>query len=93
MRTYELTLIYRADEENYKKGKDLVKAELDKSQVKVSKEEDLGNRDLAYDIKKESKGHYFYYEIEADPAVIVELDKNFKLMNQVLKFLFVKQES
>lgn len=93
MRTYELTLIYRADDENYKKGKDLVKAELEKAQVKIVKDEDLGIRELAYDIKKERKGHYYYFELESDPTVIAKLDASFSLMSELLKFLFVKQDS
>ena len=64
MRTYELTCIFRTDEDNLAKGKELVKAEFEKQSVKILKETDMGTRELAYVIKKETKGHYYFYEIK-----------------------------
>ncbi|MDA3832545.1 MAG: 30S ribosomal protein S6, partial [Spirochaetales bacterium] len=58
----------------------------------VTKSDDLGVKYLSYPIKKNDKAHYFYYELQADPEVIVKLERSFKLMTPVLKFLFVNKE-
>jgi len=93
MRTYEFTVILRADEDSAAKGKELIKKELAHANAAILKEEDLGVRVLAYPIKKEEKGRYLYIELEADPAVISVVEKNCHLFNQVLKFLFVRKEN
>ena len=92
MRTYELTCIFRTDEDNFTKGKELVKAEFEKQSVKILKETDMGTRELAYIIQKETKGHYYFYEFEVPSDKIVEMDKHFKLETSFLKYLFVKKE-
>ncbi len=53
----------------------------------------MGIRNLAYLINKQDKGHYFYFELKADPAIINGFNNAFKLMNPVLKFLFVNKEA
>jgi len=93
MRTYELTCIFRTDEDNFTKGKELVKAEFEKHSIKTLKETDMGVKELAYIIKKETKGHYCFYEFEAPSEKIDEMDKHFKLDTTFLKYLFVKKEN
>ena len=47
---------------------------------------------LAYQINKQDKGHYVYFELSADPASIARLSHAFQLSTLVLKFLFVNPE-
>ncbi len=93
MRTYEFTVILRSDEESAAQGKELIKQELARANTAITKEDDLGVRVLAYPIKKEEKGRYLYFEMEADPSVITVLEKSCRLMNPVLKFLFVRKDT
>lgn len=92
MRTYELTCIFRTDEDNFTKGKELVKAEFEKHSAKILKETDMGTKELAYIMKKETKGHYYFYEIEVLSDKISVMDKHFQLETSFLKYLFVKKE-
>ncbi|HOV63023.1 MAG TPA: 30S ribosomal protein S6 [Spirochaetia bacterium] len=92
MRNYEVTAIFRQEEDAFNRGKELIKQELARVGAQISKEEDLGVRDLAYDIKKQPKGHYYYFELSLDPARLVEVDKTFRLTAELLKYLFVKKE-
>ncbi|MCF7944897.1 MAG: 30S ribosomal protein S6 [Spirochaetia bacterium] len=92
MKTYELTIIFKSSDEDFKNGKELIEAELAKYNVSTEKEEDLGIKVMAYPIKKEDKGHYLYKEISANPENIINLEKAFRLMPQLLKFLFVKKD-
>ncbi len=89
MKEYEATFIFSQEEEKFKLGLEKVKKLLAKAGAEITKEDDLGIRDLAYLIKKESKAHYMYFEIKIDPSKIQGLDKSFNLLNPLLKYLFV----
>lgn len=92
MRKYEAILIYRAEDELMNKGKEIVKAELEKVGSKVLKEDDMRLRELAYPIKKQTKGHYFLYDLEMEPEKVIEVEKVIKMSSEILKYLFVKKE-
>ena len=93
MRNYEFTVIFDANEEQTAKGLELILAEFTTAQVEIVKQDDMGVRNLAYLIKKQDKGHYYYFELKADPATINVFNNSFKLMTPVLKFLFVLKET
>jgi small subunit ribosomal protein S6 len=92
MRNYEFTVIFDSNEEQTAKGLELILAEFNAAQVEITKQEDMGVKNLAYLIKKQDKGHYVYFELKADPATINTFNNSFKLMTPVLKFLFVHAE-
>ncbi|MFP4179280.1 MAG: 30S ribosomal protein S6 [Spirochaetaceae bacterium] len=92
MRQYELTIIVGTEEDEATLGKQKVDEQLQKAQVNVKKDEDKGVRDLAYPIKKRQKGHYYYYEFEADPEKTPALEQELRLLNPLLKHLLVKKE-
>lgn len=66
MRIYELVLVLNSSvkEADRKKLLEQVKGWLDK--VKVTKEEDWGQKALAYPIKKEDVGHYYQWQLETE---------------------------
>jgi small subunit ribosomal protein S6 len=92
MRKYEAVFIFPAREEEYTKGKDFVKDIFQKSQASIVKEEDMGERELAYPVKKQERGHYYLFETEMDPSIITDLDKALKIRTDIIKYLFVKAE-
>ncbi len=91
MRNYEFTVIVPADTELAGQAKEFLAKELKANDVTITKEEDMGVRELAYPIKKEDKGNYFYYELTADPAVIEKIEGPLRLSTLILKYLFVKK--
>ncbi len=92
MRQYEISVVYSIGEDTLSKSKEQVKVELEKAQAKILKEDDMSARDLAYPIHKQTRGHYFLYDIEMDPLKVGELDRALKLTSGILKYLFVKKE-
>jgi small subunit ribosomal protein S6 len=60
---------------------------------KVAKTEQWGLRNLAYRIRKNKKGHYVLLNIEAPSEAIVEMERNMRLNEDVLRFLTVKVEA
>lgn len=89
MRKYEATFIFRVEEDKLAQAKEFIKSTLEAKSANILKEEDQGERLLAYEIKKQTKGHYFFYELEFDPAKLNETAKEFRLNENLLKFLFV----
>ena len=92
MRRYELTVIFPMEEDQHKAGRDLFLSDLQANGVEIEKTDELGERDLAYEIKKRTRGRYVLLVIKADPAKITVLDRIFKLNANLLKFLFVRIE-
>ena len=90
MRKYEATFIFRTEEDKIAQAKEFLKSIFESKSAVIIKEEDQGERILAYEIKKQARGHYFYYELEFDPLKIDETEKEIRMNQNVLKFLFVK---
>ena len=92
MNNYLLTLVLKADleEKERKTLLDSVTKRLTSEDGKVKKEDLWGNKDLAYTIKKQNKGYFAHYEIEADPKSAKGLDKSLKVEENVLRYLLVR---
>lgn len=58
----------------------------------VKKTEHWGLRNLAYRIKKNRKGHYVFFNIDAPPAALQEFERHLRLNEDVLRYLTVKVE-
>lgn len=89
MKKYEIMYILRSTlEENDRKAQVEKLAKLLTSNgAKVSKTDEWGLKDLAYEIKKEKKGYYVVLEVEAEPAALKEFDRLTKIDNNVLRYL------
>ena len=59
---------------------------------KVNSVEELGKRKLAYEIKKQKEGFYIVFKFEANPTLISELERNYRIADEVIKFIVVKEE-
>jgi len=92
MRRYELTVIFPMEEAAHKAGRDQLLSDLSANGVEIEKTDELGERALAYEIKKKKQGRYVILVIKADPAKITNLDRIFKLNANLLKFLFVRAD-
>ncbi len=52
--------------------------------------EDWGKKKLAYEINKNKRGHYAFFQFSAGPTAVKELERTYKLTDSVIKFLTVK---
>ena len=59
---------------------------------KVEKVEELGKRKLAYDVKKFEEGFYAIFYFEANPNLITELERNYRITDEIIKFMTIKQD-
>jgi small subunit ribosomal protein S6 len=54
--------------------------------------EDWGKKKLAYEIKKQKRGHYVFFQFKAAPVAVAELERTYKMTDSVIKFITVKLE-
>ena len=59
---------------------------------KVSSVEEAGKKKLAYEIKKNKEGFYVIFKFEANPELITELERVYRITYEVIKFIVVKEE-
>ncbi|MQT11255.1 30S ribosomal protein S6 [Segnochrobactrum spirostomi] len=59
---------------------------------KVSKIENWGLKSLAYRINKNRKAHYALLNIDAPSAAVVEMERQMRISEDVLRFLTVRVE-
>ena len=59
---------------------------------KVEKVDELGKRKLAYEVKKNAEGFYVVFYFEANTSLIAELERNYRITDEVIKFMTIKQE-
>ena len=60
---------------------------------KVEKQEYWGLRTLAYRINKNRKGHYVLLNLNAPSNAVVELERQLKINEDVLRFMTVRVEA
>src|ERR1700694_4278808 len=60
---------------------------------KVTKREYWGLRNLSYRIKKNRKGHYMLLNLDAPAAAVVEMERNMRINEDVLRLLTVRVEA
>ncbi len=59
---------------------------------KVSDVVEMGKRKLAYDIKKNKEGFYVLFNFEAKPELIAELERNYRITDEIIKFITVRKD-
>jgi len=60
---------------------------------KVTKKEQWGLRNIAYRIKKNRKGHYVLMNIEAPAAAVIEMERQMRINEDVLRYLTVRVDA
>ena len=93
MKTYEAVVIFASDESQHQAGREFLKKEFEGSGITIKKEEDMGDRLLAYPVRKNDRGRYVLYVIESPPEPLKALNKALKLRPEILKYLFVRQDN
>ncbi len=58
---------------------------------KVESVEEMGKRKLAYEVNKNKEGIYVLINFEANPSLIAELERNYRITDEVIKFIVVKK--
>ena len=59
---------------------------------KLEKIDNLGKRKLSYEVKKNNEGIYLVLTFEANADLIEELQRNYRITDEVIKFIVIKIE-
>lgn len=89
MNTYELTLI-TADKDAMEKVAKLVKDTVKKAKGEVNKEDEWGEKTLAYPIKKKHTAYYLHMLLSLPASEQPKLDGQLRLNESLWRYLFVR---
>ncbi|MFM2240867.1 MAG: hypothetical protein RJA69_2241 [Pseudomonadota bacterium] len=93
MRHYEIILLIHPDQsEQVPAMLERYKSMITTAGGAVHRVEDWGRRQLAYMINKLAKAHYLCINIEADQAIMAELEHAFRFNDAVLRHLTVQKK-
>ena len=92
MNLYEHTIIARQDTSpnQLKQLQEKYSKIVEKNEGNVVRLENWGLMNLSYLIKKNKKGNYIHFKIEANSETISELEKNEKTDKNLLRYLTIK---
>jgi small subunit ribosomal protein S6 len=92
VRTYEAVYVFRPEADLVEKGRQAIKEEYSRVGATVAREQDMGERQLAYVVDKQERGHYYLFVSEIEPEKVTELENTLNLRPELLKFLFVRKD-
>ena len=58
---------------------------------KVENVDEMGKRKLAYEIKKNKEAFYVQFNFESKPEAIAELERIYRITDEILKFITIKK--
>ena len=95
MNKYELAVVVSAKLEDEARANviEKVKALITSFGVHVTDGDEGGKRRFAYEIQKMTEGFYYFVHFEAESTVPGEVEQRIRIMDNVLRYLCVKQEA
>ena len=95
MRFYETMFVVKPTltQEEITQQIDFYKAAILNNGGEISATLDMGMRNLAYEIKKNKRGYYFVIYFKAEPKLVLELERLYRINEEVLRFIVIKYES
>ena len=94
MNSYELLYIVKADMEDeartalISRFSDLIVAD----DGEIVETDEWGKRKFAYPINYVNEGYYVLVNFKAQPSLIAELERNFRITEDTIRFMIVKKD-
>ncbi len=70
-----------------------VKATIEKNGGEIVAVDDMGTRQLAYEIEKNKRGYYYVIYFKGQPSGIAEIERNYRINENMMRFIFIKYET
>lgn len=64
-------------------------AEFSNGEIKI---ENLGKKKLAYEVRQNKEGIYFVINFECEPEYISELERFYRITDEIIKFIVVRED-
>jgi small subunit ribosomal protein S6 len=94
MNKYELCVVVNAkiEEEERTSTINKVKELVEKYGGQIADVDEWGKKRLAYEIQKMREGYYYFIHFEAESTTPAEIESRIRIMDNVIRYLCVKQE-
>ena len=92
---YETVFVLKATltEEEAAKEINNIKSVLENNGAEIASVKEIGVRELAYEVDKQKRGNYTICYFKAPTSTIAELERNYRINENVIKFITVKYEN
>ena len=92
MNKYEMMFIVKTtlDEDAANKVSKVYEDIIKSMKGKLTDSKNLGNKKLAYPIKKEATGYYYVLNFEATPEIVAEVDRKARIDESVLRHMIIR---
>ncbi len=94
MRQYETMFVLRPEFDKEQAQAQVARfvAVIENNGGTIEKVSDWGKRRLAYEVKKYREGIYTLINFQSEAAVATELERNFKISEDVIRYLIVRKD-
>lgn len=94
MNKYELAVVVSAKIEDEERAAvvDKCKALIERFGGTITNVDDWGKKRLAYEVQKMREGFYYFIQFEAESSAPAEIESRVRIMDNVLRYLVVKNE-
>jgi small subunit ribosomal protein S6 len=95
MTKYELCFVVNAKIEDEERANAVakVKALIERFGGAIVNVDEWGKKKLAYEIQKMKEGYYYFIQFEAETSAPKEIESRIRIMDNVIRYLIVKQEA
>ena len=95
MNKYELAVVVSAKIEDDERAQviEKVKALVERFGGQISDVDEWGKKRLAYEIQKMKEADYYFIHFESDAETPSEIEQRIRIMDNVIRFLCVRQDA
>jgi small subunit ribosomal protein S6 len=95
MNKYELAVVVSARIEDDERAAvvDKCKALIERFGGTITNVDDWGKKRLAYEVQKMKEGFYYFIQFDAEATAPIEIENRVRIMDNVIRFLCVRQEA
>ena len=70
-----------------------IRAIKEKNGGEIAAFENVGIKELAYEIEKCKRGYYYVIYFRGNPSGIAEIERNYRINENLIRFIFIKYDS
>lgn len=95
MNKYELALVVSSKVEDEERDATVAKAKaaIERFGGAITNVDDWGKKRLAYEIQKMKEGFFYFIQFDAESTAPGEIEKQMRIMDNVLRYLVVRAEA
>ena len=95
MSKYELAVVVSAKIEDDERAATIekVKAYIERFGGQITNVDEWGKKRLAYDVQKMKEAFYYFIQFDAESTVPAEIESRIRIMDNVIRYLCVKDEA